>query len=113
MCAYTVDDHLRGIDFGESFAGESIGAFLDRVARTMAALTARPSAGRVIVCTHSDVIDAALRWARGLDPDREWTIQGVVRNASITELEVRPGGRRVVCRVGDVSYLPAELVTDI
>ena len=30
-----------------------------------------PSHGeRVVVCTHSDVIDAALRWARGLEPDR-------------------------------------------
>ncbi len=110
---YTVNDHLRGIDFGESFAGESIGAFLDRVARAMARLTAASISGRVIVCTHSDVIDAALRWARGLDPHRGWTIQSVVCNASTTELEIRPGAPAVICRVGDVSYLPAELVTDI
>jgi broad specificity phosphatase PhoE len=110
---YVVDDNLRGIDFGETFTGESIGAFLARVAGTMPKLIARRPADRVIVCTHSDVIDATLRWARGLDPDLEWTIQSVVRNASITELEIRPGAPAVVGRVGDVSYLPAELVTDI
>ena len=110
---YVVDDNLRGIAFGESFTGESIGVFLARVAGTMPKLITRRPAARVIVCTHSDVIDATLRWARGLDPDREWMIQSVVQNASITELEVRPGRSTLVCRVGDVSYLPPELVTDI
>jgi broad specificity phosphatase PhoE len=110
---YVVDEKVRGIDFGESFTGESIGEFLARVARTMARLTARPAGGRVIVCTHSDVIDATLRWGRRIAPDREWTIQGVVRNASTTELELRPGGPTVVCRIGDVGYLPPELLTEI
>jgi broad specificity phosphatase PhoE len=110
---YVVDDNLRGIDFGEAFTGESIGAFLARIAGAMPKLIARRPTDRVIVCTHSDVIDATLRWARGLDPDREWTIQSVVPNASITELEVGSGRPAVVCRVGDVRYLPPELVTDI
>jgi broad specificity phosphatase PhoE len=110
---FVADVSLRGIDFGEAFTGESIAAFLARVAATMARLTAKPAGGRVIVCTHSDVIDATLRWARGLAPDQKWTIQGVVPNASMTELDVRPGRPTLVCRVGDVRYLPPELVTDI
>ena len=48
------------IDFGESFTGESIEAFLARVAGTMPqAHCAAGRRDRVIVCTHSDVIDAA------------------------------------------------------
>ena len=115
VSGYVVDDSLRGHRLRRVVHGRVDRGVPRRASpRTMARLTANPpTADRVIVCTHSDVIDATLRWARGLAPDQEWTIQGVVHNASMTELEVRPGRPTLVCRVGDVSYLPPELVTDI
>jgi broad specificity phosphatase PhoE len=119
---YEVSEELREFDFGSGFAaGETPSDFQARVAKTMERLTALRPGARVIACTHSDVVDGALRWAYGLDPYDAWTAKAVVRNASITELEVRSGEERnrgepehtVIHRVGDVAYLPAELLSDI
>jgi probable phosphoglycerate mutase len=141
---YEIIDDLREFDFGPSapsaealiderqdltlwkahdgFAGgETLAGFQARVARTLEALLHRYGDQRVLVCTHSGVLDAALRWAYGLGPDEDWLTEAAVRNASITELEVWRDGRHprgaprhtIIHRVGDVAYLPTELVTEM
>lgn len=142
--AYAIVEGLREFDFGpvapaaealverredlmrwradDGFAGgETLAGFQARVGETMESLTAAHAAGRVVASTHAGVLDAALRWAYGIGPTEDWVAEAVVRNASISELEVWREGRHgrgaprhtVIHRVGDVAYLPPGLVTDI
>jgi probable phosphoglycerate mutase len=101
--------------------GESLRSFHARIAETLSALVHANLGRRVVAVTHSGVIDAALRWAYDLSPDDDWTTEASLPNASLTELERWPAGRRLdgaprftlVHRVGDVSHLAADQVTDI
>jgi broad specificity phosphatase PhoE len=101
--------------------GESLRAFHARIAETLSALVDANLGRRVVAVTHSGVIDAALRWAYDLSPGDDWTTEASLPNASLTELERWPTGRRLdgaprftlVHRVGDVSHLAADQVTDI
>jgi hypothetical protein len=47
---------------------ESMAEFQQRIDRAVGELVARNPAGRIILCTHSGVIDAILRWAFGIAP---------------------------------------------
>ena len=105
----------------EHHAGdESMGAFQVRVDRAMEGLVRRTVAGRLIVCVHSGVIDAILRWAFGLAPDTPWTTEAAVPHTSITELVHWPSGRHaqgaprhtLLVRIGDARHLPAALTTE-
>jgi hypothetical protein len=72
------------------------------------------------MCVHSGVIDAILRWVFGLSPNTAWTTEAVVAHGSITELRHWPDGRHAqgaprhtqLVRLGDVSHLPADLISD-
>jgi probable phosphoglycerate mutase len=101
--------------------GESLGAFHARVSERLTALVAANLGCRVVAFTHAGVIDAALRWAYGLSADDDWVTEASLPNASLTEIEHWPVGRRsggapwftLVHRIGDVSHLAPEQVTDI
>jgi broad specificity phosphatase PhoE len=101
--------------------GESLGAFHARVSETLTALVAANLGCRVVAFTHAGVIDAALRWAYGLSADDDWVTEASLPNASLTEIEHWPAGRRpggspwftLVHRIGDVSHLAPDQVTDI
>ena len=79
-----------------------------------------PPPGRLVAVVHSGVMDAVVRWAFSLAPDVPWTTEVSVPNASVTELHHWPQGRHptgaprhtFVARLGDVSHLSPELVTD-
>jgi probable phosphoglycerate mutase len=100
---------------------ESLAEFQARVDHTVESLVDRKPPGRIVMCVHSGVIDAILRWAFGSKPDTAWTTEAVVPHASITELRHWPTGRdvrgapryTVLVRVGDVGHLPADLVTGL
>jgi broad specificity phosphatase PhoE len=101
--------------------GETLRAFQTRVAATLERLVRDNLGRRVVAVTHSGFLDGAIRWAYGATPESDWTTESPVWNASITELEHWPLGRyeggaprfTFLVRVGDVSHLPAELVTEI
>jgi len=101
--------------------GETLGVFQARVSAIVTRLVADYRGGAVVAVTHAGVIDAALRWAYDLSPDSNWMTEASLPHASVTEIEHWPTGRRsggaprftLVHRVGDVSHLPQELVTDI
>jgi broad specificity phosphatase PhoE len=101
--------------------GESLGAFHARVAETLTALVAANLGRRVVAFTHAGVIDAALRWTYGLSAGDDWVTEASLPNASLTEIEHWPEGRRpggspwftLVHRIGDVSHLAPDQVTDI
>jgi broad specificity phosphatase PhoE len=101
--------------------GETLGEFQARVAETMERLVADHLGAAGVAVTHSGFVDAALRWAYGVSPEDDWVTEAVVQNAAITEIEHWPSGRHergaprfsVIHRVGDVSHLPPELVTEI
>lgn len=106
----------------DGFAGgETLRCFQTRVAETLESLVSGSYGRTVVAVTHSGFIDAALRWAYGLAPDDDWITEAVLPNASASELEHWPRGRRpdgsprftVVHRVGDVAHLRSELVTEI
>jgi len=98
---------------------ESMAEFQRRIDRAVGGLVGRNPAGRIILCVHSGVIDAILRWAFGIAPEAAWTTEAAVAHASITELLHWPRGRHprgaprhtVLVRVGDVGHLAAELIT--
>ena len=99
--------------------GESMAEFQTRIDAALAEL-AGTGAPRIVVCVHSGVIDAALRWAFGATAGTPWTTEAELPHASVTELWHWPTGRHprgaprhtLLVRLGDVGYLPAELVTD-
>ena len=102
----------------EHHAGaETMAEFQQRVDRVMEALVRRDAPRRIVLCVHSGVIDAIVRWAFGITPDIPWTTELAVPHASITELQHWPSGRHprgaprhtMLIRVGDVSHLPADL----
>jgi broad specificity phosphatase PhoE len=101
--------------------GESLGAFHARVSETLTALMVANLGRRVVAFTHAGVIDAALRWAYGLSAGDDWVTEASLPNASLTEIEHWPEGRRpggspwftLVHRIGDVSHLAPDQVTDI
>jgi len=101
--------------------GETLGAFQARVSATVTRLVSDYLGRTVVAVTHAGVIDAVLRWAYDLSADSNWMTEASLPNASVTEVEHWPMGRRsdgaprftLVHRVGDVSHLPRELVTDI
>ncbi len=76
-------------------------------AGTLDRLIERQSAGRLVLCVPTEVIDAVLRWAFGLAPDAEPTVGTDLAYCSVTELVYRPGPPRytLLRRVGDVSHL--------
>jgi broad specificity phosphatase PhoE len=99
--------------------GESMAEFQRRIDRAVVGLVERNPPGRIVLCVHSGVIDAVLRWVFGASPDVAWTTEAVVAHGSITELQHWPTGRHargaprhtVVVRVGDVGHLTADLIT--
>ena len=99
--------------------GETLAEFQTRVDRVAEKLVAVEPGRRIIMCVHSGVIDAILRWAFGRAPATSWTTEAAVGHASVTELHHWPRGRHprgaprhtLIVRVGDVTHLPAELVT--
>jgi probable phosphoglycerate mutase len=101
--------------------GESLRDFHSRIAETIAALISANLGRRVIAVTHAGVIDAALRWAYALSAGDDWVTEASLPNASLTEVEHWPGGRRhggaprftLVHRIGDVAHLASEQMTDI
>jgi broad specificity phosphatase PhoE len=101
--------------------GETLRVFQTRISETLAALVAANLGRRVVAVTHAGVIDAALRWAYRLSADDDWVTEASLPNASLTEIEHWPAGRRsggspsftLVLRVGDVCHLGPDQVTDI
>lgn len=73
--------------------GETLRAFSLRVAAFCEDVVARHLGERVVAVAHSGTIDAALRWAVGLDPGSPWHHDFTLRTASITELRCWPRGR--------------------
>lgn len=101
--------------------GESLRTFQERVSKAMQQLVADHLGTTVVAVTHSGFIDAALRWAYDARPEDDWVTEAVLPNGSVTEVEHWPRGRHaegaprfsLVHRVGDVSLLLPELVTEI
>ena len=113
LAVWRPDDGFRG--------GETLRAFQARVSALLDELVRANLGARVAGVTHAGVIDAAVRWAYGLGPEDAWTAEAGLPNASVTEIERWPRGRRpggapvftIAHRVGDVSHLPRELVTEL
>lgn len=99
---------------------ETLAEFQRRVVNALTTLFDPAPEGRLIVCAHSGVLDALLRWAMGCPPESPWLAEGEIRYASITELTHWPVGKgsgaaprhSILTRIGDVSHLPPELVVD-
>ena len=99
--------------------GETMAGFQSRVDRVVEDLVAMNSSRRVVMCAHSGVIDAILRWVFGSTPATPWTTEAAVAHASVTELHHWPRGRHpagaprhtLLVRIGDVAHLPEALVT--
>ena len=99
---------------------ESMREFQQRVDRVVDSLVGRNPPGRIIMCVHSGVIDAIVRWAFGHTPEVPWTTEVAVPHGSITELQHWPEGRHrggaprhtLLIRVGDTSHLPPDLRTE-
>jgi broad specificity phosphatase PhoE len=120
MLAERTDLTLWRPDHGRP-GGETLRAFQARVSQTVAALVATNLGRRVVAVTHAGTIDAALRWAYALSADDDWVTEASLPNASVTEIEHWPEGRRpegaprftLVHRIGDVSHLVPRQLTDI
>ena len=95
--------------------GETPRAFGLRVAAALEEIVARQLAGDVVIVAHAGSIDAALRWAIGIDPGTPVMHDFPIANASITELIHWPRGRVVggapryteFVSIGSVAHLPA------
>ena len=95
--------------------GETLCAFGLRVAAAFEEIVARHLAGSVVIVAHAGSIDAALRWAIGIDPGTPVMHDFPIANASITELIHWPRGRVVggapryteFVSIGSVAHLPA------
>jgi probable phosphoglycerate mutase len=101
--------------------GESLRAFQVRVSQAMQQLVGDHLGKAVVAVTHSGFIDAALRWAYDVRSEDDWVTEAVLPNGSVTEIEHWPRGRHperaprfsLVRRLGDVSHLAPELITEI
>lgn len=73
--------------------GETLADFGVRVASFCNEVAEKHVGHSVLVVTHSGAIDAAVRWAIGLDPASPWLLDLNVATGSVTELRVWPHGR--------------------
>lgn len=120
MVAQRMDLTLWRADDGFP-GGESLRTFQARVSKAMEQIVADHLGKTVVAVTHSGFIDAALRWAYDGRPEDDWVTEAALPNGSVTEIEHWPQGRHaegaphfsLVHRVGDVSHLLPELVTEI
>ena len=100
--------------------GETLRAFGLRVAAALEEIVARQLAGDVVIVAHAGSIDAALRWAIGIDPGTPVMHDFPIANASITELIHWPRGRIVggapryteFVSIGSVAHLPVASRSD-
>lgn len=99
---------------------ESLAELQRRIDLAMEAVVRRNPSGRIVLCVHSGVIDALLRWAFGIAPDVPWTTEAAVAHGSVTELQHWPTGRHprgaprhtLLIRVGDVAHLAPGLIRE-
>lgn len=97
--------------------GETMAEFQQRIDRVMESLVRREAPRRILLCVHSGVIDAIVRWAFGITPDVPWTTEVHLPHASITELQHWHAGRHprgaprhtLLIRIGDVAHLAVDL----
>ena len=73
--------------------GETMAQFASRVAALCEEVACRHPGERVAVICHAGTIEAALRWALDIAPQRPWQQEFELPNASITEVEFWPHGR--------------------
>ncbi|GGX28186.1 phosphoglycerate mutase 2 [Pigmentiphaga litoralis] len=102
--------HHRRPDY-DMMGGESLRQFQQRVVSTLTRIAAQHPGQRVLVFTHSGVIDMAYRYAMGIPVEAER--RRSVPNASINRLEI-DGEHWRVLGWGDVSHLanaPVEIHT--
>ena len=100
--------------------GETLRAFGLRVAAVLEEIVARQLAGNAVIVAHAGSIDAALRWAIGIDPGTPVMHDFPIANASITELIHWPRGRIVggapryteFVSIGSVAHLPVASRSD-
>jgi probable phosphoglycerate mutase len=100
--------------------GETLHEFSERVAEFCDEVAMRHRGERAVIVSHSGTIDAAIRWAVGLPPESHWQHDFNLANASITEIEYWPHGRRAggspryaaMLRIGDVAHLSG-LLSDL
>ena len=100
--------------------GETLRAFGLRVAAALEEIVARQLAGDVVIVAHAGSIDAALRWAIGIDPGTPVMHDFPIANVSITELIHWPRGRIVggapryteFVSIGSVAHLPVASRSD-
>ena len=101
--------------------GESLAEFERRARAALQREIHQRPRGRLVLVTHSGVIDALLRWAFGCGVESPWVAEACVAHASITELKHWPTGvhdngaprHTELIRVNDVAHLPADLVTGL
>lgn len=95
--------------------GETLRAFGLRVAAALDEIVTRHLGENVVIVAHAGSIDAALRWAIGIDPGAPVMHDFPIANASISELIHWPHGRVVggapryteFVSIGSVAHLPA------
>ena len=73
--------------------GETLGDFCVRVGACCEEIVQHHLKGYVVVVSHAGTIEAAIRWAIGLEPSAPWQHEFDLANGSITELEIWPEGR--------------------
>jgi len=79
---------------GDSGAdGETLASFCRRVGDCCDEIAQRHLGERVAIVSHAGTIDAAVRWALDIAPERPWQHEVEVQHASITEIEFWPRGR--------------------
>ena len=94
--------------------GETLRAFGLRVAAALDGIVTRHLGRNVVIVAHAGSIDAALRWAIGIDPGTPVMHDFPIANASITELIHWPRARLVggapryteFVSIGSVAHLP-------
>ena len=100
--------------------GETLRAFGLRVAAVLDEIVARHVGERLVIVAHAGSIDAALRWAIGMDPGTPVTHDFPIANGSITELIHWPRGRIAggapryteFASIGSVEHLPVASRSD-
>ena len=95
--------------------GETLREFAARVAAALDEIVVRHLAETVVIVAHAGTVDAAARWAMGMDPDTWWVHDFPIANATITELIYWPRGRvdggapryTEFVSIGSTHHLPA------